>query len=92
MKLDFVDLKSKLERNEDVLVDGGYLEPDIEVIFNYHAKSVENPPRIQKYFNDVGKSFDFLKFLQAYIFDMIGIEVQLSYTDDEWLQISNPSK
>lgn len=86
MQIDLTELKSSLERGEDMLFDGGYLEPDIKVIYDYYKSSGSKPPIIQEYFNNE-ESFDFIKFLTVYLRSAIGIDVKIDYTKDQWLKI-----
>lgn len=86
-QLDLKQLKAKLTSGESQLYDGGYLEPDIKVIYDYYCREKDKPPKITEYFEKF-KGFDFLNFLHAYIYDTIGIEVRFQYDKDEWLEIS----
>jgi len=86
-QLDLKALKAKLDQGESQLYDGGYLEPDIKVIYDFYCQEKDKPPKITEYFQTFSE-FRFLDFLSAYIQDTIGIVPRFQYDKDEWLEIS----
>lgn len=82
------DLNKSLPEGKDLLVDGGYLEPAIKVMYEYYTSAPdERSQKVFEYFT-MHTEFKFLTFLKAYIKDVTGFDVNLDYTNDDWLRIS----
>lgn len=84
MRLDLNQIK-QLQPNEDVLVDGGYVDLDLKVIYDFYKDQDTKPPVIQEYF-DTNTEYQFEDFLKVYL-KSNGINSELSYTQDGWLKI-----
>lgn len=86
MFLDLVQLTKDLAEKSVSLQDGGYLEPEIKILYDEFLEMESPPPKIQRYLSQF-KEFNFLEFFKVYVESSTGFEVKLSYTPDDWLEI-----
>lgn len=71
-----------LQSTGEVIVDPGYLEIDLKVIYDYYKTTEEFP---SKDFND--KEFKFDEFLTTYMKSTYGMDINLKYDENNWLTI-----
>ena len=87
MKLNLDDIRFKIESGQDALVDGGYLEEDMKIMYQYYDDpEIFKPPVIDVYFQS-SREFKLIPFSERYLSMLFKCNIKIEETEDGWLRL-----
>lgn len=89
MKTNIDQLKSKLGSGDRSIIDPNLFREDMKSMFDYYKDIGFNdlPDPLKLYFEDF-EEFEFESFSTAYLSVLLGYEVTLEYTEDNYLIVT----